>query len=79
RGGALHVSADRMAVDASGTVAQIEHAFSTSLSYHRVQGERLRLNDRGSGPLGHVPSVRLSGPTILIAIPPSGWSAPREG
>jgi subtilase family serine protease len=40
------VSPDRMAVDASGTAGQIERAFSTSLSYHRVQGARLRLNDR---------------------------------
>jgi len=40
------VSADRMAIDASGTAGQIERAFSTSLSYHRVQGARLRLNDR---------------------------------
>ncbi len=41
-----HVSADRMAIEASGTAAQIERAFSTSLSYHRVDGARLRLNDR---------------------------------
>ncbi|MDQ6605148.1 MAG: S53 family peptidase [Actinomycetota bacterium] len=40
------VSADRMAIDASGTAGQIERAFSTSLSYHRVQGAKLRLNDR---------------------------------
>ena len=40
------VSADRMAVSASGTAAQVEHAFSTSLSYHRVDGAKLRLNDR---------------------------------
>ncbi len=39
------VSADRMAIDAFGTAAQIEHAFSTSLSYHRVDGATLRLND----------------------------------
>lgn len=40
------VSADRLAVDASGTAAQVEKAFATSLSYHRVQGQKLRLNDR---------------------------------
>src|SRR5450755_2705472 len=40
------VSPDRMAIDASGTAAQIERAFSTSLSYHRVNGATLRLNDR---------------------------------
>jgi subtilase family serine protease len=41
------VSADRMAVKASGTAAQVERAFSTSLSYHRVNRAKLRLNDRG--------------------------------
>jgi subtilase family serine protease len=40
------VSPDRMAIDASGTAAEIERAFSTSLSYHRVDGAKLRLNDR---------------------------------
>jgi len=40
------VSADRMNIDASGTAAQVERAFSTSLSYHRVNGRQLRLNDR---------------------------------
>ncbi len=40
------VSADRMAIAASGTASQVEHAFSTSLSYHRVDGAKLRLNDR---------------------------------
>src|SRR5450631_2419344 len=39
------VSADRMAVKASGTAAQVEHAFSTSLSCHHVNGAKLRLND----------------------------------
>ena len=39
------VSADRMAIDASGTAAQVERAFSTSLSIHDVGGAKLRLND----------------------------------
>jgi subtilase family serine protease len=39
-------SADRMTLSASGTAAQVEHAFSTSLSYHRVHGLRLRLADK---------------------------------
>lgn len=37
------VSADRMAITASGTAAQIEYVFGTSLAYHRVQGVKLRL------------------------------------
>src|SRR5579884_242600 len=40
------VSADRMAVDASGTAAQVERAFGTSLSYRRVDGQKVRVNDR---------------------------------
>ncbi|MFZ0043649.1 MAG: protease pro-enzyme activation domain-containing protein, partial [Solirubrobacteraceae bacterium] len=37
------VPADRLFVPASGTAAQIERAFETSLAYHRVQGSTLRL------------------------------------
>jgi subtilase family serine protease len=40
------VAADRMAISASGTAAQVERAFATSLSYHRVNGRTLRLADR---------------------------------
>lgn len=40
------VSADRTAIEASGTAAQVEHAFATSLSYHQVDGEHVRLADR---------------------------------
>ncbi len=40
------VSADRMAIQASGSAAQVERAFSTSLSYHSVEGRKLRLADR---------------------------------
>jgi len=39
------VSADRMAVEASGTASQVEQAFGTSLAYHQVQGQRLLLAD----------------------------------
>ena len=39
-------SADRMAVSATGTAQQVERAFATSLSYHRVQGHTLLLADR---------------------------------
>ncbi len=39
-------SADRMAISASGTTAQVERAFGTSVSYHRVNGKTLRLADR---------------------------------
>jgi subtilase family serine protease len=35
--------ADRLFVPATGTAAQIEKAFATSLAYHQVQGTKLRL------------------------------------
>jgi subtilase family serine protease len=40
------VSADRMAVEASGTAAQVEQAFGTSLSMHQVDGDSLVLADQ---------------------------------
>jgi subtilase family serine protease len=39
------VSPDRTAITASGTAQQVETAFGTSLSYHRVQGNSLLLAD----------------------------------
>jgi len=40
------VSADRMAVEATGTAAQVESAFGTSLSMHQVDGNSLVLADQ---------------------------------
>jgi subtilase family serine protease len=40
------VPADRLYVPATGTAAQIEKVFATSLAYHNVQGTRLRLADQ---------------------------------
>lgn len=40
------VSADRMAIPATGTARQVERAFATSLSYHRVQASTLLLADK---------------------------------
>jgi subtilase family serine protease len=42
----LNVTPDRMAIDASGTAAQVEHAFATSLAYYNVAGTKLRLANR---------------------------------
>ncbi len=39
------VTADRLAIHASGTAAQIERSFNTSLSVHAVKGHNLRLAD----------------------------------
>ena len=41
------VSADRMTVAASGTAAQVERTFATTLSLHDVGGRTLRLADTG--------------------------------
>jgi subtilase family serine protease len=40
------VSADRTAIDVSGSAARVERAFSTSLSFHKVDGRQVRLADR---------------------------------
>lgn len=40
------VPADRMEVPASGTAAQVEKAFATSLSVHTVQGQSVVLSDQ---------------------------------
>ncbi len=40
------VSADRMTVSASGTAAQIERVFQTTLGVHRIDGKRLRIAER---------------------------------
>ncbi len=42
----INVSRDRMAVEASGTAAQVEQAFGTSLSMHQVDGQSLVLADQ---------------------------------
>jgi subtilase family serine protease len=42
----LDVTPDRMAIDASGTAAQVERAFATSLAYYDVAGTKLRLASR---------------------------------
>jgi subtilase family serine protease len=39
------VSADRMTVHASGSAARVSAAFDTSLSYHRVQGKKVIVNN----------------------------------
>ena len=54
-------SADRTVVSASGSASRIEHVFATSLSYHRVDGQKLRLADRKLS----IPS-RLAGAVLGI-------------
>ncbi len=65
------VSADRMTVDATGSVAKIEQAFGTQLTYHQVQGEKLILNDTAlsvpSSVAGDI--VGVSGISQTVAVP----------
>jgi subtilase family serine protease len=65
------VSGDRMIVEASGTAAQVESAFGTSLSYHTVQGQKLILNDTDlSVPSSVAPVISgVSGISQTIATP----------
>ncbi|MGH2910524.1 MAG: S53 family peptidase, partial [Solirubrobacteraceae bacterium] len=39
------VSADRMTIDASGSASRVGSAFATTLTYHRVQGKKLLVNN----------------------------------
>ena len=39
------VSPDRLRIDVTGTAARVEQAFSTTLSYHLVEGRTVRLVD----------------------------------
>jgi len=67
----VSASPDRLAIRASGTAAQVERAFATSLSYHKVLGRTLRLADRDvSVPAGlaHV-VVAVTGLTQTLARP----------
>jgi subtilase family serine protease len=73
------VSADRLAVDASGTTAQVERAFGTSVSYHDVRGKRLRLADRNfSIPAGLAGIVTgVTGVSQTLAAPGLATDNPR--
>ncbi len=75
------VSADRLAVDGSGTAQQVERAFSTTLAYHVVNGTRLRLAGRPlSVPAGLASViVTVSGISQSVAKPASSPQPPPPG
>ena len=82
------VSRDRMAIEASGTAAQVEQAFGTSLSMHQVDGQSLVLADQTlsvpsniAGIVGGVsgvsdtlekPDKTVGGPTTSTPTPAAG-------
>ena len=75
------VSADRMSVAASGTAAQVERTFATTLSLHDVRGRTLRLADTGlsvpAGLAGVV--VGASGVSETMATPDLVTDGPGAG
>ncbi len=72
------VSSDRMAVEASGTAAQVQRAFGTSLSYHRVQGDTLLLADKDLSIPSDIADVvgGVSGVSDTVARPDNTLGAP---
>jgi subtilase family serine protease len=72
------VLADRMDLAASGTAAQVEHAFATSLSLHSVGGRTLRLADTDlsvpAGLAGVV--VGVTGVSQTVSTPDSTTDGP---
>jgi subtilase family serine protease len=76
----ISASPDRMAVDATGTATQIEQTFSTSLSYHRFRGHKLRFANRNlSVPSTIAGSVAgVSGVSETLAQPQAAGS-PQTG
>jgi subtilase family serine protease len=77
----LGASADRMAIFATGTIAQVQRAFATSLSYHQVDGSKLRLADRDlSVPTDIAGSVAgVAGISDVRAHPDDVTGAPTSG
>ena len=71
-------TADRLDVSATGTAAQVEHAFGTTLSLHSVQGRTLRLaNSDLSVPTGLAGLVvGAAGVSQTIATPDSTTGSP---
>jgi subtilase family serine protease len=72
------VSADRMTIAASGTAAQVQRAFQTTLAYHLIAGKRLRVAERNLAvptSLGHI-VLGVSGVNQVLAHPNSSVDNP---
>jgi len=75
------VSADRMTIAASGTAAQVERAFTTTLSLHDVGGRTLRLADTGLSVPADLAGVVVgaSGVSQTVATPDLVTDGPAAG
>ncbi|MGA9857128.1 MAG: S53 family peptidase [Solirubrobacteraceae bacterium] len=74
------VSADRTAIEASGTAQQVEQAFGTALSYHRVHGDTLLLADRQLSIPASIAGVvgAVTGVSDTVARPDNTTGAPHS-
>lgn len=72
------VSADRMAIEASGTAGQVEKAFGTALSYHEVDHRSLLLADTNLSVPSSVAGVirGVTGVSDTLATPDTDTGAP---
>jgi subtilase family serine protease len=72
-----NVSPDRLTIEATGDAGQVEKAFQASLSYHRVQGKSLLLEDNNLSVPSDIAGVveGVSGISTTIAHPDSETGA----
>jgi subtilase family serine protease len=74
------VSADRMAVEATGTAGQVEQTFGTTLSYHTVAGNSLLLAGQNLSVPGGIAGVLagVSGVNDIKATPDETTDGPAD-
>jgi subtilase family serine protease len=72
------VSADRTAIGASGTAQQVERTFGTSLAYHEVDGDKLRLASTDLSVPSNIAAViaGVTGVSDTIARPDDSTGSP---
>jgi subtilase family serine protease len=73
-----NVSPDRLAIEATGDASQVEKAFDTSLSYHRVHGQKLLLEDSNLSVPSDIAGIvqGASGISTTLAHPDNQTGAP---
>jgi subtilase family serine protease len=75
-----NVSADRLAIEATGDASQVEKAFNTSLSYHRVHGQKLLLEDSNLSVPSDIAGIvqGATGISATLAHPDNATGAPSK-